>query len=80
MINIFLRASAENAIEIIESKTIFHHTLATNIFRDLDRRRAKIVNAAFEHGCDFAFAHDRSQVFFALEFLEQRYLRKSCLS
>ena len=45
-------------------------------FRDLDSHRAAVLVAAETHGCDLSNTTARNKAFFALEFLEQRYIRQ----
>ena len=75
LINIFLNTSAENAIRLIKTHTLFPPADVLNFFRKLDTLRPLLADAALRHGCDLSLAEAKNRAFFALEFLEQRYLR-----
>jgi hypothetical protein len=46
-----------------------------DFFRKLEARRSLLIAAAIDKGCNLSFATTRNTAFFALEYLEQRYLR-----
>ena len=58
------------------SKVFFLPQLVLKFFRDLDQFRPRITTTAESLGCDLSFANEKNKAFFALEFLEQRFLRQ----
>ena len=75
LINVFLNTSAENAISLIKSKTLFPPQVVLQFFRQLEEHRPTIISKAEHLGCDLSFTTNKNVAFFALEYLEQRVLR-----
>ena len=75
LINVFLNTSAQKVIHIIHTKTLFPPANVLSLFRQLEELRPNLLKTACGYGFDPSIGEDHNICFFALEFLEQHYVR-----
>ena len=75
LINVFLNTSADKVIRTIQTKTLFPPANVVLVFRQLEALRPNLLKTARRHGFDPRVGEAHNINYFALEFLEQRYVR-----
>jgi hypothetical protein len=75
LINIFLNTSADKVISLIRQETMFPPQSVLTFFRQLEVRRPGLVHTARCLGFEPRGASDTNICYFAMEYLEQRYIR-----
>ena len=75
LINIFLNTNAAKVIALIRQDTIFPPHSVLSFFRQLDARRPSLVETARCLGFEPQGTNDANVSYFAMEYLEQKYVR-----
>jgi hypothetical protein len=76
LINVFLNTSADKVIRSILAKTLFPPQQVLQLLRQLEELRPNLLSTAQRLGFDGRFTDPHNINYFALEYLEQIYIRQ----